>query len=307
MKDGPEIWAVADSRRGVENQAVGLAEALARACGGQAHRALIREDGYVTLPDAENPAVWIGCGRPAIRVARKHRKSYPHARFVYVQDPRGQYDLFDAIAAPEHDGLNVSNAIAMTGSPNRLTQERIDAETKKFSDILSALPGPRAVLLIGGPNKRLKMTAIVQAAILQRAKWLLAQGHSLMVTTSRRTPAGLSRDLATLAENGRCHVYTGEGENPYFAFLGNADLIFVTEDSTNMLAEAAFTGRPVYSLPLTGNPGKFRQLHAGLEARDALRPFLGRLDDWTYAPLDETRRIATLLASRFFPDGRNAS
>ncbi len=122
-----------------------------------------------------------------------------------------------------------------------------------------------------------------------------------MITTSRRTPAGLVRDLAALAEPGRCELYTGEGENPYFAFLGSADLIFVTEDSTNMLTEAAFTGRPVYSLPLEGNPGKFRRLHAGLEAHGALRPFLGRIDDWSYAPLDETRRIATLLASRFFP------
>lgn len=302
MTERPEIWAVADARRGVENQAIGLAEALARACGGQAHRALIRDDGFVTLPDAENPAVWIGCGRPAIRVARKHRKSYPRARFVYVQDPRGQYDLFDVIIAPDHDRLKVRNAIAMTGSPNRLTQERIVAETEKFSDRLSALSPPRAALLIGGPNKRLKMTPTVQASIRQRAEWLLAQGYSLMVTTSRRTPAGLVRELAALAEYDRCDFYTGEGDNPYFAFLGSADLIFVTEDSTNMLTEAAFTGRPVYSLPLEGNPGKFRLLHAGLEARDALRPFLGRLDDWTYAPLDETRRIATLLAERFFPD-----
>lgn len=305
MTEGPEIWAVADSRRGVENQAIGLAEAVARACGGQAHRALIRDDGYVTLPDAENPAVWIGCGRPAIRIARKHRKSYPRARFVYVQDPRGQHDLFDAIIAPGHDRLKVRNAIAMTGSPNRLTQERIAAETGKFSDMLADLPSPRAALLIGGPNTRLKMTAQVQASILQRAGWLLAQGYSLMVTTSRRTPAGLSRQLAALAEDGRCHVHTGEGENPYFAFLGSADLIFVTEDSTNMLTEAAFTGRPVYSLPLEGNPGKFRLLHSGLEARNALRPFLGRIDNWRYAPLDETSRIATLLANRFFPDLRS--
>jgi len=307
MTDGPEIWAVADNRRGVENQAIGLAEALARQTLGQVHRVLIRNDGYVTLPDAENPTVWIGCGRPAIRIARQHRKSYPKARFVYVQDPRSQYQLFDAVIAPTHDQLRSKNAVSMLGSPNRLTQERLRSEAAKFATCLADMSGPCAAMLIGGSNKRLKMTPDIQSAILQRAKWLIGQGYFLMITTSRRTPEKLVSDLSKLSENAMCWIYSGIGDNPYFAFLARADVILVTEDSTNMLTEAAFTGRPVYSLPLEGNPGKFRLLHAGLEARNALRPFLGRLDNWTYAPLDETQRIATLLARRFQPNESNAA
>ncbi|WP_394692503.1 mitochondrial fission ELM1 family protein [Hyphobacterium sp.] len=299
MSAEPEIWAVADGRRGVENQAIGLAEALARETGGQMHRALIRDDGYVTLPDAENPAIWIGCGRPAIDVAKKHRKNYPKARFIYVQDPRGHYQLFDTIVAPAHDQLVRKNALAMIGSPNRLTMERLTREREKFADRLAPLPAPRAALLIGGPNKRLTMTADVQASLLDRARWLMDNGYNLMITTSRRTPASLVRALSALATDDRCWVFSGEGENPFFAFLAAADLIFATEDSTNMLTEAAFTGTPVYSLPLEGNPGKFRLLHAALEARNALRPCLGRMDRWTYEPLDETRRIAKLLAHSF--------
>ena len=299
MTDGPEIWAVADNRRGVENQALGLAEALARVTGGQVHRALIRDDGYVTLPDADNPDIWVGCGRPAIGKARQHRKNYPNARFIYVQDPRGQYQLFDAIVAPFHDRLVRKNVLSMTGSPNRLTDDRLKTEREKFADRFASMPTPLAAMLIGGPNKRLKMTRAVQASILARAEWLLEEGYSLLLTTSRRTPPPLVQTLSTLAENHRCWIYDGEGSNPYFAFLGAADLIFVTEDSTNMLTEAAFTGTPVYSLPLEGNPGKFRRLHAALEARDAIRPCLGRIDSWTYEKLDETRRIATRLAHSF--------
>jgi len=299
MISTPEIWAVADGRRGVENQAIGLAEALASACGGQAHRALIREDGYVTLPDAENPTVWIGCGRPAIRVARQHKKSFPDARFVYVQDPRGQYDLFDAIIAPAHDRLKRPNAFSMIGSPNRLTAQKLADGKAAFADALRKCKSPRAVMLIGGPNKRLSMTKNVIASICSRAEFLAREGFSVLVTTSRRTPLPLVKALKTMARNDRFWVFSGEGENPYFGFLATADYIFVTEDSTNMLTEAAFTGKPVYSLPLDGNPGKFRLLHADLEARNALRPFLGRLETWNYAPLDETRRIAALLVDRF--------
>lgn len=296
-----EIWAVADTRRGVENQAIGLAMALARACGGQVHRAVIRDDGYVTLPDADNPRIWIGCGRPAISVARQHRKSYPGTRFVYVQDPRGRYDLFDAIIAPQHDRLSRRNAIPMIGSPNRLNPELLEKEQQRFKNRFDGLPTPRAAILIGGPNKRLKMSAAVTDAIEQRCRWLLDQGQSLMISASRRTPATLRKALAGLGQHPQCWFYDGEGDNPYFAFLAAADRVFVTEDSTNMLTEAAVTGKPVYSLPLEGNPGKFRLLHAALEARGILRPFLGRLDNWTYPPLDETNRIASLLKDRFFP------
>ncbi|WP_421790754.1 mitochondrial fission ELM1 family protein [Hyphobacterium sp.] len=299
MSQPIEIWAVADSRRGVENQALGLAESLAGYCGGQVHRVLARNDGYAALPNSENPDIWIGCGRPSIAIARQHRSVYRGCKFVYVQDPRSYYQLFDTIVAPDHDRLRRAKAVSMIGSPNRLSAEKLTAAQMSFENDLAKFPEPRIAMLIGGPNKRLQANAGVINSLVDRAKTFLDQGHSLLITTSRRTPAGLVRRLAELRERPNCWVYTGEGENPYFAFLAAADWIFVTEDSTNMLTEAAFTGKPVYSLPLEGNPGKFRRLYAALESYGALRPFLGRLETWTYVPLNETGRIAGILADRF--------
>jgi len=86
--------------------------------------------------------------------------------------------------------------------------------------------------------------------------------------------------------------HEGDGPNPYFAFLSAADWICVTEDSTNMLCEAAATGAPVYRLGVEGDPGKFRHLYAGLEGVGAVRPYLGRLESWEYEPLHETDRAA---------------
>jgi hypothetical protein len=301
MSSPIEIWAVADQRRGVENQALGLAEALAAHIGGVCHRAVIRDDGYVTLPDAENPSVWIGCGRPAIRIARQHRKAYRDARFIYVQDPRQHRDLFDLIVAPQHDRLDRRNAVAMIGSPNRMSTERLTEAREQFAARIDALPSPRNAVLIGGPNKRLRMTPAVISAVVDRCRTLLERGEGVMITTSRRTPAAIVSALQALAEHPACWLHDGQGDNPYFGFLAAADRIFVTEESTNMLTEAGFTGKPVYSLPLYGNPGKFRLLHAALEAKGVLRPFLGEFDSWTYPPLDETGRIARLLQDRFFP------
>ena len=89
-------------------------------------------------------------------------------------------------------------------------------------------------------------------------------------------------------------IWDGEGDNPLFAMLDGADHILVTEDSANMAAEAASTGKPVHILPMVAKkaPGKFARLHADLQARGAARPFDGALTPWTYEPLNETERAA---------------
>lgn len=296
----PIVWAVADTRRGVENQALGLAEAVARETGGMVGRVTLRRDGFANLPDTERPAIWIGCGRPAIQLARQQRRAFERSVFVYVQDPRGSYPVFDLIVAPRHDRLVRPNAIATLGAPHRVTPERLATAMEPFATRLESLPGPRAAMLIGGPSKAFKMTRTVEDYLVGRVEDLLSRDLSLLVSVSRRTPASLRQRLARLLKDeARAWLYDGEGDNPYFAFLAGADWIFVTEDSTNMLTEAAATGTPVYALPLAGKAGKFALLHAGLEAHGALRPFLGRLDRWTYEPLDETTRAARLIAGRW--------
>ena len=231
---------------------------------------------------------------------RKHRQIFPACFFVYVQDPRTQYNEFDLIIAPEHDRLQRSNAIAMLGSPNRITPAQLDTARQDFHTQIEALPEPRAAVLIGGKSKRFDMTGDIQDYVLRRLEQLHEQGVSLMITLSRRTPAAVARRVReTFKGREGVWFFDGEGENPYFAFLAAADWIFVTEESTNMLVEAAATGRPVYALPMAGKPGKFRRLHAALEGHGALKPYLGRLQRWAYPPLFETDRVADLLIRRW--------
>lgn len=298
------IWVVSDGRRGIENQALGLAEAVQASLPrpSRIDRVIIRKDGFVSLPDSPPPDLWIGCGRAAIPLARKHAGIFGDCFFVYVQDPRGRYGDFDLIIAPNHDRLRRDNAIAMLGSPNRITSEQLNSARTEFADRINALPGPRAAILIGGDSKRYRLTPDIADYLIDRLQGLLAQDISLMVTVSRRTPdAQAARIKAALSGQSRVWFFDGDGANPYFAFLASADWIFVTEESTNMLVEAAATGKPVYALPLDGDPGKFGLLHASLEGHGALRPYLGRLESWTYPPLDETRRVARTLISIWSP------
>ena len=60
--------------------------------------------------------------------------------------------------------------------------------------------------------------------------------------------------------------YFGEGENPYYAFLEKSDIILVSEDSANMLTEAASVGGKGFSsLPVSGGTKKFKELNRVLK------------------------------------------
>ncbi|WP_429912708.1 mitochondrial fission ELM1 family protein [Glycocaulis sp.] len=286
-------FVVTDGRRGMENQALGLAEAIAQLTPMRILPVQVPRTGDLPDPGPIAPDLWIGCGMAAVRAAGEHRKAFPDAVFVYVQDPKMARHRFDLIIPPEHDRMRGGNVFEITGSPNRITRERLDEAERAFAGQIAALPAPRAAVLIGGDSRHHRFTPAIAGTLLDRLRHLRGEGVGLMVTTSRRTPDSFVTALEeAFGDDDGVWLHTGDGPNPYFAFLGGADWIFVTEDSTNMLTEAAATGTPVYRLMLEGKPGKFARLYSALEAHGAVRPYLGQLDSWTYPPLHETERAA---------------
>jgi len=323
--DSLNLYVISDGRLGIENQALGLAESLARHIANIrpakidtfqiSHKALFKaaspraqfamkprpQDYGLPLhspnkhkaPDKHKhthaPHIAIGCGRQAIAPLLALKKARPNVMSVYVQDPRIDPQNFDLVIVPEHDGLKASNVETMIGSPNRVTDEKIIGETLSFSDGLLAYPAPRGAMLIGGTSKSHKYSREDLSAHIKAAQNLLTGGMSVLITTSRRTP-----DFALQAFRDPAN-----GANPYFAFLGGADIILVTQDSTNMLTEACATGKPVFSLPMSGKAGKFEQLYSCLAARCHVAPYIRQLTGPDYAPLDETARITAKLWTRY--------
>lgn len=311
---------VSDGRRGIENQALGLAEAvakrfpltiemrhaprpgwrdvLARLAGRDRKR---RTTEFNSAPD-----IWIGAGRAALYQARRDRLLYPNAFFVYVQDPGPMADLFDVIVAPEHDAVSGDNVISILGSPNRVTRERLIDERAKFSERIVQLPQPRTAVLIGGPSKRHRYDRATLARLRCALESLRASGAGLMITASRRTPRGVRAMLAEIADDPNVWVWDGEGDNPYFAFLDAADSVLVTADSTNMLTEAVTAGKPVMMLEMRGADGKFADLYDALVSRGYGCWFTGDPESWPVDSLHETERAAEFVASRFQAAGKPA-
>ncbi|MBX9709385.1 MAG: mitochondrial fission ELM1 family protein [Caulobacteraceae bacterium] len=311
------IRVVTDGRAGIENQALGLAEAVARLTPASVDVRRVRwRPVFDWLPaDLKTPAMldpasdapfpadgepwpelWIAAGRASLPLSLQARKrSGGKTVVVQVQDPRLDPSRFDLVVAPAHDGLTGANVVSITGSPHRITPDRLAEAAPAFAAGIEPLPRPRVAVLIGGRSRAFDLTGAHGAGLAdQIGRAVRDAGGSVLTTFSRRTPPEARKVMAERLALLPGQVWDGTGPNPLFAFLHFADHILVTEDSANMAAEAASTGKPVHVLPMVAlkPPGKFARLRADLAAREAARPFDGRLETWTYAPLAETDRAA---------------
>lgn len=320
-----ECWVVTDGRAGIENQALGLAEALARRM--PLHvtvkrivlkapwRGLPRQvwgepfsklssDGALLRPPY--PDLWIACGRLSVPFTMAVKDRSPATFTVQLQHPRAPLGAFDLVIPPAHDGVSGANVFSIIGSPGRVTRETLQADAARLAPALAHLPSPRVGVLIGGPNKVYRFSNARRKKIAATLRDLADSGAGLMITPSRRTEPETIRVIAETLE-GRPHfLWDGAPlsalDNPYFGILGLAEHVLVTADSVNMTTEAALTGKPVQILALdtayAAGAEKFARFRKALRERRIARFFTDRLRRWSYEPLDETARAAEEVVRR---------
>ncbi len=306
-------WVVTDGKVGMENQCVGLAQALGltpavkrvrlRTPWKQLSPFLLRIGNRWSLAadsdrlDAPLPDLMIATGRHSVSSSLEvGRMSGGRTFRVQIQDPGIDPRHFDLVVVPQHDRLRGPNVVVTTGALHKVTAENLQAAAGRFADRLDHLPRPRLAVLVGGNSGVHRLTPeITERLADQLAATARAHDAALLVTASRRTGADneavLRRRLAGLPGE----IWDGRGENPYLGYLAAADAVVVTADSVNMVCEACSTGKPVYIVELEGGSDKFRRFHRGLQASGMTRSFDGSLDRWTYQPLDDTRRVAEIL------------
>ncbi|MBU1378613.1 MAG: mitochondrial fission ELM1 family protein [Alphaproteobacteria bacterium] len=310
------IWAVSDGRAGIEAQALGLAEAIARLK--PAHISVKRigwKAGLGRLPwqviplgartgdpiQAPYPDIWIAAGRATLPLSTRMLKLSEGKTFVVqAQDPRAPLGRFDLVIPPEHDGLAGANVFPILGAPNRITPEKLALDLARFDDAIAPLPHPRVAVIVGGRSKAHDLPldrARALAADIGRA--IQAAGGSLLLSFTRRTPAAARQAITVALAHLPGIIWDGSGDNPYFAFLAAADAILVTEDSTNLATDAAATGKPLFVLAMAGRSAKLARFHAALRARDVAKPFVGELTAPPYPPLLETDRAAREVLRRY--------
>jgi hypothetical protein len=321
-----EIWTVTDGRAGIENQAVGLAEAIARRTPVRltTKRVKLRSP-WVWLPPGFTPAprhaltiesdpmeppwpdVIIACGRASIPFSLAMRQwSKGRTLVVQLQDPRVNPREFDLVVPPIHDRLDGPNVMPIVGSCHRVTPERLQQALAEFPQRIEELPGPRFAVLIGGKSKRQDISARRAREMSDTlAQIQRATGGAIFATISRRTPMPALMQFRTWLAPHCAIFYENEGVNPYFAILGAADHIFVTADSVNMAVEAAATGKPIHVFDVDGPGGKLDRFHKSLARRGCSRRFNGKLETWSYPPLMETDRVAVAVLTAWAQRSRS--
>lgn len=315
--DNTVCWVVTEGYVGLENQALGIAEALGLAsslrtvAARQPWRSLpprlwINRVGFGALQGNIAPPwpdVIVSCGGQAALAAYLVRRASGGRTFtVHIQKPALPAREFDVLVVPRHDGLTGPNVIETEGAVHRVTREKLAAAAAAFAARYERLGKPRVAVLIGGSNNRYRLTAGRMRTLADQLAALARGGAGVMITPSRRTEPEAARILAdTLAGTG-ADIWDGQGENPYFGMLGLADAILVTRDSVSMTSEAVFTGKPVHVIDLDGASRRIEQFHANMQRQGYTRRFAGRLEHWTYAPPDDTgnaaARIKPLLEAR---------
>ncbi len=315
LNNTTNCWVMTDGKPGMENQCLGLAEALdlvpeikriaPRApwtwLPPQLWLAPLAAPGPNGDPVAPPwPDLLIASGRRTVALARAIKRASGGRTFaVQIQNPAFDTGGFDLIAVPEHDQLSGANVITTLGALHRVTAARTLEAADRFSSQLQHLPRPWVAVLIGGTNAQYRMT---RAATARLADGLsrLAREHSagLMITASRRTGAENQALLAERLSGDGVAIWDGAGENPYFAYLGLADALVVTCDSVSMISEACATGKPVYVFHLEGGSTKFGRFHDRMVDAGITRPFSGELESWTYDPPRDVELVAAAVRQR---------
>lgn len=249
------------------------------------------------------PAVAIATGRASIPYVRALKKvAGPACYTVVLQDPKSGTRTADLIWVPAHDTLRGANVVTTLTSPHSFTQERLEALRGDLPADILALPGPRVTVVLGGKNGVYKFTDADDDRLEAALKSIARLGASFLVTSSRRTHRRLIDAVERATAGAPRILWTGDGPNPYPAFLAGADALVVTADSVNMTGEACATGRPVYVFTPSGGSPKFQRFHAALEGAGATRPLpesVDKLGGWDYQPLDSARLIAQEIETRW--------
>ena len=243
----------------------------------------------------------ISCGRksviPSIYLKKNSQKKIYN---IHIQDPKVNFNHFDLIVAPDHDGISGSNIINTKGAIHYLTENEIKDNSNYLKSFIKNDERKIFALIMGGPNKYYEYSTKNMKRIFSILYNLnKKQNFQLIVIPSMRTPKNIIQYAKEFF--GENHtVIENIDKKAYLSALSLSECIIVTCDSSSMISEAALTGKPIYIANILPNRNdrrfqKFRNLFRELNiTRNLGEPF----ENWSYQKLDETNRVAKIIKER---------
>ena len=158
---------------------------------------------------------------------------------------------FDLVIAPQHDHLPIiKNVLNTFVSPHPLREKDFKSSAKTLKEKFS-IKGDRFLgLLVGGESSYFQIKQDTLKELSDNIKEISRTlGFKILVTTSRRTPLRIEKQLKKELEDfAGLELFISpreESYNPVGGIVGLSEVVVVTEDSLSMIAEAAASGRKV--------------------------------------------------------------
>jgi len=257
---------------------------------------ILKDGNYIN--DSEKFDLIISCGRksviPSIILKRRNKKIFT----IHIQDPKIDFNNFDLIIAPEHDGINGKNVISSKGAIHYITREEI--EESKFY-LFDKAQGKKVVaLILGGPNKYYNFNDEELRKIFYEIKTnFISKGYEILIIRSFRTPKKAvelaSKEFASVG-----HIVDSIDKHAYLSSLALATNIVITCDSTSMISEATSSGKPIFVAHMRPkrNNHRFKKFFYLFRQLGIIRNLGDKVENWTYKKLNETERIAIMINSK---------
>ena len=190
------------------------------------------------------PDILFTCGRKSVYFSLYLKKIFSKKILtIHIQDPKINISNFDFIVAPNHDKLNGINVIKSIGAIHQFTNSNL-RNLKAHNIIKKNLIS----IIIGGKNKHYEFSEKNINDLINKIRKLKKNfpKFNFLVISSRRTHKTvndlLKKELSKIAK-----VWDKEKEkNPYLFALKNSKFFIITSDSTSMISECAFTGKPIF-------------------------------------------------------------
>ena len=161
---------------------------------------------------------------------------------------------FDFAIVPEHDyPLDLSNILTTVGTPNLIVREELGAVSASLLRQFPPQSDRRWGILIGGDDRNYRITAEwIQKQLGKVFHEAQRSNVDLYIATSKKTSRDAESAIRRLAANSDrvrfLLIASADPLNPVPAMLGACDEVFVTDDSINMVSEAATAGHRVVLL-----------------------------------------------------------
>ena len=309
------VWLLLDDRIGNVNQILGIGSLLKATVISKT----IRYNGFIKLPNVilrntliglskesrkslkpPFPDLVISAGRRSLSCALWIKKqSKGKTKIAHLMNP-GSYgrDKIDLLILPQHDKpVSHTNLLRTIGTPNKISADFLKEQKEKWNPLFKAYPPIRLGLIVGGSTKDKVFTLKMAEELIEKVKKI--PHKSVLITTSRRTPAEIVEKLKKAFTDSFFYQWGNGQENPYFGILSCSDLLVVTGDSISMCSECCACHKPVF---IFANPQMVSAKHLAFHEtlyQDGYAVPLGEKPPKEIKVLQETKKIIQAIEKLF--------